>query len=69
MSIPKSISPDAIEAIVATYFAKMTAMNPEGWVDDFAEDAISYDPVGHPPAKVHEKFERFSGNCKESMNS
>lgn len=34
-------------------------MNPTGWVENFAEDAVSYDPVGHPPTKVHEGFREF----------
>lgn len=53
------ISKEAIEAVVAAYFTNMAAMNPEGWVDRFAEDAISHDPVGHPPMKVHEGFREF----------
>jgi steroid delta-isomerase len=50
---------EAIKAVVAAYFANIAAMNPEGWVDRFAEDAVSYDPVGHPPTKVHEGFRAF----------
>jgi len=53
------MSTDAIEALVRTYFTKMAAMNPDGWLDIFAEDAISYDPVGEPPAKVQEGFQEF----------
>lgn len=55
----KAMSNETIEAIVAAYFANMAAMNPEGWVDYFAEDAVSHDPVGHPPMKVHEGFREF----------
>lgn len=53
------MSKEAIEALVADYFAHMATLNPEGWVDFFAEDAISHDPVGHPPVKVHEGFREF----------
>jgi steroid delta-isomerase len=53
------MSKEEIEAVVAAYFANMAAMNPEGWVERFAEDAISHDPVGHPPMKVHEGFREF----------
>jgi steroid delta-isomerase len=53
------MSQEAIEAVIAAYFANIAAMNPEGWVEHFAEDAVSYDPVGHPPTKVHEGFREF----------
>lgn len=55
---------EAIETLVAAYFAKVAAMNPEGWVEQFAEDAISYDPVGHPPTKVREGFREFFGQLQ-----
>lgn len=42
------MSTKPIEALVRTYFTKVAAMNPDGWLDDFAEDAVSYDPVGQP---------------------
>ncbi|MDJ0735952.1 MAG: nuclear transport factor 2 family protein [Nostocaceae cyanobacterium] len=55
------MSKEAIEAIVAAYFANIAAMNPEGCVNNFAQDALSYDPVGEPPTKVHEGFREFIG--------
>lgn len=58
------MSKEAIEAIVSAYFAQMGTMNPEGWLDYFAEDAISYDPVGHPPTKIHEGFREFFGQLQ-----
>lgn len=58
------MSKEAIEAVVAAYFTNMAAMNPEGWLDNFAQDAVSYDPVGHPPAKVHEGFREFFGQLQ-----
>ena len=58
------MSNDTIETIIAAYFTNMAAMNPEGWVEYFAEDAISYDPVGHPPTKVHEGFREFFGQLQ-----
>ena len=51
--------PENIEAIVAAYFAHMAAMNPEGWLEYFAPDAVSYDPVGHPPTQIHQGFREF----------
>ena len=58
------MSPEAIKKIIATYYANMAAMNPEGWVENFAEDAMSYDPVGEPPAKVHQGFREFIGQLQ-----
>ena len=52
---------EEIANIIASYFANMAAMNPEGYLDNFAPDAISYDPVGEPPSKVHEEFQDFIG--------
>jgi ketosteroid isomerase-like protein len=58
------MSNSTIENVVAAYFANMASMNPEGWVENFAEDALSYDPVGEPPAKVHEGFRQFIGQLQ-----
>ncbi|AHJ27686.1 nuclear transport factor 2 family protein [Nodularia spumigena CS-584] len=55
---------EPIETIVCAYFANIAAMNPEGWVDNFAEDAISHDPVGEPPTKVHEGYREFIGQLQ-----
>ena len=55
---------EAIETIIAAYFANIAAMNPEGWVENFAEDAVSYDPVGEPPTKIHEGFRQFIGQLQ-----
>ncbi len=52
---------EAIANIIASYFTNMSAMNPEGWVENFAPDALSYDPVGEPPTKIHEGFREFIG--------
>ena len=57
----------AIEAVVASYFANIATMNPTGWVENFAEDAVSYDPVGHPPTKVHEGFREFIGQLQAAF--
>lgn len=58
------MSSQAIEAIVAAYFVNIAAMNPEGWIENFAEDAVSYDPVGEPPTKIHEGFRQFIGQLQ-----
>ncbi|HIK07631.1 MAG TPA: nuclear transport factor 2 family protein [Trichormus sp. M33_DOE_039] len=58
------MSNEAIEKVIAAYFSNIAAMNPEGWVDNFAEDAVSHDPVGEPPAKVHEGYREFIGQLQ-----
>jgi ketosteroid isomerase-like protein len=58
------MSTTPIEEVIAAYFANIASMNPEGWVENFAEDALSYDPVGEPPAKVHEGFRQFIGQLQ-----
>jgi steroid delta-isomerase len=59
---------EAIANIIASYFANFAAMNPEGWVENFAPDAISYDPVGEPPTKIHEGFRDFIGLLQATYN-
>ncbi len=58
------MSKESIETLIAAYFTHMGTMNPEGWVEYFAEDALSYDPVGHPPTKIHEGFREFFGQLQ-----
>ena len=52
---------ESISSILTAYFTNMAAMNPEGWVDTFAEDAVICDPIGNPPSKAHEDFQKFFG--------
>lgn len=44
---------------VKTYFEALRAMDQQAWVNTFAPDAISYDPVGAPPTRGHEKLGEF----------
>jgi ketosteroid isomerase-like protein len=55
---------NTIETVIAAYFDNIAALNPEGWVENFAADALSYDPVGEPPTKVHEGFRQFIGQLQ-----
>ncbi|WP_414552727.1 nuclear transport factor 2 family protein [Anabaena sp. CCY 0017] len=55
---------ESIETIISAYFTNIAAMNPEGWVENFAEDAMSHDPVGEPPTKVHEGYREFIGQLQ-----
>lgn len=54
----------AIETVITGYFKNIAAMNPEGWIENFAEDAVSYDPVGEPPVKIHEDYQQFIGQLQ-----
>jgi len=58
------MSTEQIESIVDSYLENISAMNAEGWVENFAEDALSYDPVGEPPTLIHEGFQEFIGQLK-----
>ena len=58
------MSQEVIKEVIAAYFANIAAMNPEGWIDNFAEDAVSYDPVGEPPTKVYEGYREFIGQLQ-----
>ncbi|MEM6399577.1 MAG: nuclear transport factor 2 family protein [Cyanobacteria bacterium P01_D01_bin.116] len=58
------MSPEEIESIVNSYLANISAMNAEGWIENFAKDALSYDPVGEPPTLIHEGFQEFIGQLK-----
>ena len=53
------MSRENIEKSVAAYFAAFEAMNPESWVKNFADDAVVYDPVGNPPSKPHQDYQKF----------
>ncbi len=53
------MSPEVVSKAVRAYFEAIRAMDQEAWVNTFAEDAVSYDPVGALPTKGHEKLEEF----------
>jgi steroid delta-isomerase len=44
----EEISPDKISRAVRAYFLAIRAMDPDGFANTFAEDGITYDPVGTP---------------------
>lgn len=44
---------------IASYFAAIRAMDAEGFVNAFAPDAVSHDPVGAPPLNGHEQIRQF----------
>jgi steroid delta-isomerase len=53
------MSPEVISKAVKAYFAAIRAMDEQAWVNTFAEDATSYDPVGPPPIVGHQKLREF----------
>ena len=53
------MSPEIVSKTVKAYFAAIRAMDQQAWVNTFAEDAITHDPVGAPPTRGHQKLGRF----------
>jgi steroid delta-isomerase len=53
------MSPEVVAKAVEAYFAAIRAMDQQAWVNTFAEDAVSYDPVGAPPIIGHQKLAEF----------
>jgi steroid delta-isomerase len=53
------MEPELISKAIKAYFAATRAMDARAWVNTFAEDAISYDPVGAPPIEGHQKLGEF----------
>jgi steroid delta-isomerase len=53
------MSPEIVSQTVKDYFAALRAMDEQAWINTFAEDAISNDPVGAPPIVGHQKIREF----------
>lgn len=53
------MSPEVVSRAVRAYFEATRAMDQEAWVNTFAEDAVSYDPVGAMPTTGHQKLGEF----------
>jgi ketosteroid isomerase-like protein len=53
------MSTEEIAALLTIYFDNMAAMNAEGWLEIFSEDALIHDPVGNPPRLVHKDSHQF----------
>jgi steroid delta-isomerase len=43
------LTPEQIEAAVEEYFASISSLNPQRFVNNFAPDGVFEDPVGTPP--------------------
>jgi steroid delta-isomerase len=52
-------SHEQIQETIAAYFAATRAMDKEAWLNTFAEDGASHDPVGAPPLDTAEKRGAF----------
>ncbi|MEP6635379.1 MAG: nuclear transport factor 2 family protein [Acidobacteriota bacterium] len=63
------MSPEIVTKALRAYFAALRAMDKQAWVDTFATDAVSHDPVGAPPMVGHDSlgqfFESICGAFKE----
>lgn len=53
------MSADAVARTIKEYFAALRAMDEKAWVNTFALDAVSYDPVGTPAIEGHVKLAEF----------
>jgi ketosteroid isomerase-like protein len=53
------MSQTEIEQFLTEYYRQVTALNSEGWLQAFSEDALVYDPVGKPPLNVHQDADKF----------
>ena len=53
------MSPEVIATTVKEYFAALRAMDQQAWVNTFAEDGVSYDPVGAPAINGHQRLAEF----------
>lgn len=64
------MSTEEIAALLTIYFDNMAAMNAQGWLEIFSEDAVIHDPVGDPPKLVHthsQQFFKMMSNFFEKM--
>ena len=53
------MSPEVISTVIKAYFAALREMDQRAWVNTFAEDAISHDPMGAPPIVGHQRLGEF----------
>ena len=53
------MSPEIISVAIKAYFAALRTMDERAWVNTFAEDAVTYDPVGAPPTRGHQRLAEF----------
>lgn len=51
--------PNDCKQAIAEYFSALRAMDTDRWVNTFAPNAESHDPVGAPPLKGHTALREF----------
>jgi steroid Delta-isomerase len=61
--------PSTTKQAVAEYFAAIRALDADRWVNTFAPDAVSHDPVGAPPMQGHEALHKFMSGLKDMSES
>jgi steroid Delta-isomerase len=65
MTAQTSVSPDVIQATISQYFTAIRSTDVDSWLKTFAEDAVSYEPVGTEPlqgkAAIRIFFESIAG--------
>ncbi|MBI3649594.1 MAG: nuclear transport factor 2 family protein [Acidobacteria bacterium] len=60
-------SPEKIQETIAAYFVAIRAMDKEAWLNTFAADSTSHDPVGTPPLDTREKRSAFFDGVTSSF--
>lgn len=63
----KRISAEDIQRVVSAYFQAVRDMDTDAWVATFAENGVSYDPVGTPPLKGHEELREFFQGIRKTF--
>lgn len=53
------MAPEAITRTIKAYFAAFGTLDQQAWVNTFAEDAVSHDPVGTDAIVGHQKLGEF----------
>jgi steroid delta-isomerase len=53
------VSPEIVSRAVKAYFAAIRARDEHAWVNTFAKDAVSHDPMGSTPITGHQKLAEF----------
>lgn len=61
--------PNACQATVAEYFAAIRALDADRWVNTFAADGVSHDPVGAPPMQGHAALRAFFDGLVRAFES
>ena len=53
------MSPEIVSKAIKAYFKALRDMDEQAWVNTFALDAVSHDPVGALPIEGHQKLSEF----------